>query len=235
MSAPAPRAPRRPARIDLGPERGVMPLRPLARAFFARPVLQVARDLLGCILVHTTREGIVAGMIVETEAYGEDDPGSHAFRGRTMRNAPMFDEPGHAYVYFTYGMHHCLNAVTDRVGVAGAVLLRAVEPLAGLDLMRARRGERTTDRDLARGPARLTQAFAIDREQNRADLTAGPLVICAGERLPWQTVDQSPRIGLGRLQDGRQWRFLVKDSPWTSTGPMTATQPKPRVRGPRRS
>lgn len=197
--------------------RNGLPLRPVARAFFARPVLEVARDLLGCVLVRESAEGRVAGVIVETEAYSESDPGSHAFRGRTARNAPMFEAPGRAYVYFTYGMHFCVNVVTDADGHAGAVLLRAVEPIEGADVMRARRGgEKVRDRDVARGPARLTQAFAIGREQNRADLTLPPLYICAGERLPVRSVRATPRIGLGRAQDGRRWRFVVHGSPWVS-------------------
>jgi len=195
-----------------------LPLRPLARAFFARHVTEVARDLLGCILVHETEEGRTSGLIVETEAYAPDDPASHAYRGRTDRNAPMFEDPGYAYVYFTYGMHFCLNAVTDRPGKASAVLIRAVQPLDGIELMRARRGA-VRDRDLARGPGRLTQAFSIGREQNRSDLTTPPLMICAGERLPYNGSRATPRIGLGQLQDGRLWRFAIKDSPWASRPP----------------
>ena len=201
------------------PAEGVaLPLRPLARAFFTRPVVEVARDMLGCILVHDAPEGRTSGTIVEAEAYAADDPASHAYRGRTERNAPMFEDPGHAYVYFTYGMHFCLNAVTDRDGHASAVLIRAVQPLEGIELMRARRGA-VRDRDLARGPGRLTQAFGIAREQNRADLTKPPLMICAGERLPYTSAHATPRIGLGALQDGRLWRFAVKDSPWVSRLP----------------
>lgn len=198
-----------------------LPLRPLARAFFARPVLQVARDLLGCLLVHETPEGRTVGSIVEAEAYAQDDPGCHAFRGKTPRNAPMFERPGIAYVYFTYGAHWCLNAVTGREGVAEAVLIRAVEPVAGVDLMRARRGA-VRDRDLCRGPGRLTQAFGIGRDDNRAELTRPPLMVCAGERLPHEAVVASERIGLGASQDGRPWRFSVRGSPWVS-GPKLAT------------
>lgn len=192
-----------------------LPLRPLARAFFARPVLEVARDLIGCLLVHEVEQGRLVGRIVETEAYSEDDPGSHAYRGRTQRNAPMFEEPGHAYVYLSYGMHFCLNAVTDRAGKPGAVLIRAAEPLEGLEIMHGYRGN-VRERDLARGPGRLTQAFAIGRMQNRADLTRGPLVMCGGERLPFEAIVTTPRIGLGAVQDGRPWRFIVKENPWVS-------------------
>lgn len=197
-----------------------LPLRPVARAFFARPALRVARDLLGCILVHRSADGQVTGMIVETEAYGQDDPGSHAFRRQTPRNAPMFEEPGYAYVYLTYGMHHCLNAVTDMPGVAGAVLIRAVQPVDGVGLMKARRGD-VKDLDLARGPGRLTRAFGITLEQNRSDLTGGALFVCAGERLPYQLIDHSPRIGLGDKQDGRPWRAFVRNSPYVSRGPIS--------------
>ena len=192
-----------------------LPMKPLARAFFARPVLEVARDLIGCILVHDSAEGLTSGMIVEAEAYAPEDPASHAYRGRTERNAPMFGDPGFAYVYFTYGMHYCLNAVTDRPGHASAVLIRAVQPLEGIELMRARRGA-LRDRDLARGPGRLTQAFGITRDQNRSDLTVPPLMICPGERFPYASVLASPRIGLGALQDGRPWRYSIEDDPWVS-------------------
>lgn len=200
---------------------GALPLRPVARAFFARPVLEVARDLLGCLLVHETPDGRLSARIVETEAYGEEDPGSHAFRGLTPRSAPMFEEPGHAYVYFIYGNHWCLNAVTDPAGRAGAVLLRAAEPLEGIELMRRARGARVSDRDLTRGPARLTQAFRITGAHNRADLTGPPLSVCAGERLPEDLLATGPRVGLGKgQQDGRPWRFWVRESPWISAGRM---------------
>lgn len=209
-----------------------LPLRPLVRAFFVRPVLVVARDLLGCLLVRDDPEGRVVGSIVETEAYGEGDRGSHSFRGATARNAPMFEDPGHAYVYFTYGMHHCFNVVCEPAGRGAAVLVRAVEPMQGFDLLRARRpGIR--DRDLARGPGRLTRAFAIGPEHNRADLIDSPLRICAGERLPEGSVMRTPRIGLGAAQDGRRWRFAVKASAWVSAGPATDSRrssPSSRVR-----
>ena len=201
--------------------------RPLARAFFARPTLVVARDLVGCVLVHDTDDGRTSGKIVEAEAYTEDDPGCHAFRGKTPRNAPMFERPGTAYVYFTYGMHWCLNAVTEREDVAGAVLIRAVEPIDGIELMRVRRGA-IRDRDLARGPGRLTQALAIARDQNRADLTRGSLFIAAGERVPEEAVAATPRIGLGNTQDGRRWRFAVRGNQWVSGGKIE-TAPRKRV------
>ena len=192
----------------------------LPREFFAGSSLEGAPRLLGCVLEHETGEGLVAVMLTEVEAYdGAADPASHAYRGRTARNAVMFGEPGHAYVYFTYGNHFMVNAVAHVPGAPGAALIRAVEPLDGIDLMRARRGAGIRDRDLARGPGRLTQAFGITRDQNRLDLTRKPLYICAGERYPEEAVKAGPRIGLGVTQDGRAWRFHVDGSPWVSTGP----------------
>lgn len=210
---------------------GALPLRPLVRSFFARPTLVVARDLIGCVLVHDSPEGRTVGTIVEAEAYGYDDPGSHANRGQTPRNAPMFEEPGHAYVYFTYGMHFCLNAVAHTPGVPGAVLLRAVEPLEGLDLMRQRRGAGIKDRDLARGPGRLTQSFGLHRDHNRLELTRKPLYICMGERYPEEAIIAGPRVGLGSTQDGRAWRYRVTGSPWTSTGPTGFSAAAQRSKG----
>src|SRR3954447_19039684 len=140
---------------------------PMDRAFYDRPVLDVARDLLGMVVVHET----IAIRLTEVEAYdGDRDPASHAYRGRTARNAVMFGPGGHAYVYFTYGMHFCMNVVCGGDGQASAVLLRAGEVVAGIDTARARRpGVR--DRDLARGPARLTVALGIDRALDGADVT----------------------------------------------------------------
>lgn len=204
-----------------------LPLRPLVRTFFARSTLEVARDLIGCLLVHDSPEGRTVGRIVEAEAYMQDDPGSHASRGQTPRNSPMFEEPGRAYVYFTYGMHFCLNAVAHRPGIPGAALLRAVEPVEGIELMRLRRGAGIRDRDLARGPGRLTQAFGLNREHNRLELTRTPLYVCAGERLPEEAVARGPRIGLGTTQDGRPWRFSVIGSPWVSSGPTKILTTKP--------
>jgi DNA-3-methyladenine glycosylase len=127
-------------------------------------------------------------------------------------------------------MHHCLNAVAHPPGVAGAVLLRAVEPVAGIELMRARRGA-VRDRDLARGPGRLTRSFGVHRDHNRLDLTRRPLYLCSGERFPDEWVTAGPRIGLGSTQDGRAWRFHLTGSPWVSAGPTAYVAPSRRRRG----
>jgi DNA-3-methyladenine glycosylase len=160
---------------------------PISRDFFARHAVEVAPDLLGCVLEHQTADGLVAVELTEVEAYaGRSDPASHAYRGKTRRNAVMFGPPGHAYVYFTYGMHFCVNLVClGEEGSASAVLLRAGAVIAGEDLARARRTRGATSvasRDLARGPGRLCQALDIDRELDGADVCAAdsPLRVRAG-------------------------------------------------------
>ncbi len=141
------------------------------REFLDRPSTEVAPDLLGCVLEHETADGLVAVALTEVEAYaGEVDPASHAYRGRTGRNAVMFGPAGHAYVYFTYGMHFCVNVVCMPSGTASAVLLRAGQVIAGEELASSRRASASTPRDLARGPARLCQALGIDRRLDGADL-----------------------------------------------------------------
>jgi DNA-3-methyladenine glycosylase len=169
------------------------------------PVLEVAPLLLGSVLRH----GDVACRITEVEAYdGANDPGSHAYRGRTPRNAVMFGPAGHLYVYFTYGMHFCCNVVCGPEGTASAVLLRAGEIVDGLDQARERRPAARADRELARGPARLCQALAIDRSQNGHDLTAPPLTLELGpEATRFRT---GPRVGLRGAAD-RPWRFWLPD------------------------
>lgn len=185
----------------------------LDREFFDRPVVEVARALLGRVLVHRTEEGEVGVRLTEVEAYaGPLDPASHAYRGRTRRNGVMFGPPGHAYVYFTYGMHYCVNLVCGGTGTASAVLLRAGEIMLGRDLAHRRR-PRSTERDLARGPARLCQALAIAREQNGADVCepGSPLRILAGDtaepprRAPLRS---GPRVGVNGAKDV-PWRFWV--------------------------
>jgi DNA-3-methyladenine glycosylase len=184
----------------------------LGRDFFARPALEVAPDLVGMLLVRAD-EGVVA-RLVETEAYTEDDPACHAYRGMTARNAPLFGPPGHAYVYFTYGMHWCLNTATGRPGRGEGVLLRAAEPVAGLETMRTRRGPRVRDRDRQRGPARLAQAFGLDGSWSGADLCdGGPLRLADDGERP--DVDASPRVGVVAAPD-RPWRFVAAGSRWAS-------------------
>ncbi len=187
---------------------------PLPRDFFRRPTLMVARALLGHLLVHITEEGTAAGRIVETEAYlGPNDPASHAYRF-TPRSAVMWGPPGLAYVYFTYGNHFCLNVVTEEPGVAGAVLIRALEPVEGLELMARRRGTRDP-RSLCSGPGRLTQALAITGRHNGVDLTAPPLFLASGGLAPWEKVAASGRVGITR-GCGWPWRFFVEGNPHVS-------------------
>ena len=186
----------------------------LRRPFFARPAPEVAPDLIGKLLIRAD-EGLVA-RIVEAEAYMQHDPACHAHRGKTARNAPLFGEPGHAYVYFTYGMHWCLNTATGEVGVGQGVLLRAAEPLEGLELLRGRRGG-VRDRDLLRGPARLAQAFGLDGTWSGRDL-CGP---AAGSPLHLADDGTRPRVTTGgrvgvALAADLPWRFFVPDSPWVS-------------------
>lgn len=185
----------------------------LDRSFYSQPTLEVAESLLGRTLYRETEEGLVAGRLVEVEAYcGAEDPASHAYRRQTPRNAIMFGPAGHLYVYFTYGMHHCANIVTWVQGVAGAVLLRAVEPLEGLDLMAARRGL-SDPRLLAKGPGRLCQAFELTRQNNGADLVTDDLWV-GEERSLRGPVRTSMRIGVPPDPD-KPWRFF-EEGPYTS-------------------
>jgi DNA-3-methyladenine glycosylase len=200
----------------------------LLREFFARDPVVLARDLLGRVLFYKTPEGLLAGRIVETEAYtGAADPASHAFRGPTARNAVMFGPAGHAYVYFTYGMHYCLNVTAEAPGTAGAVLLRALEPLAGVEIMRAR-GDRGPEIRVLSGPGKIGRAFGLTLEDNGRDFTRGPLGITAGLPVPDREVATSPRIGISRAVD-LPYRFAVIGS---SSVSKTPTRPSPaRGRG----
>jgi len=183
----------------------------LRRSFFARDPVTLARDLLGRILFYRTPDGLLAGRIVETEAYtGAADPASHAFRGRTARNTVMFGPAGHAYVYFSYGMHYCLNVTAERPGTAGAVLLRALEPLAGIDIMRAQ-GDHGPEPRLLSGPGKIGRAFRLTLEDNGRDFTRGSLGISAGTLIPDGQVAISRRIGISRAMDF-PYRFAVVGS-----------------------
>ncbi|MDZ4804325.1 MAG: DNA-3-methyladenine glycosylase [Candidatus Eisenbacteria bacterium] len=191
--------------------------RPLAASFHRRPAATLARALLGKLLIHSTKSGESGGWIVETEAYGgEDDPASHAAPGRTARNQVMYGPAGRAYVYFTYGMHWCVNVVAGRTGRAEAVLIRALEPAIGLRLMRRRRGTGVSDRDLARGPARLCRALGIDGTQNGISLSDGPLLVARGRGAP-RIVGVSGRIGI-RVGIESSWRFFDAESLHVSPG-----------------
>ena len=197
---------------------------PISRDFFARHAVEVAPDLLGCVLQHQTADGLVAVKLTEVEAYaGRSDPASHAYRGKTQRNAVMFGPPGHAYVYFTYGMHFCVNLVClGEEGSASAVLLRAGAVIAGEDLARARRtrgAASVASRDLARGPARLCQALDIDRALDGADVCAvgSPLQVRAGAGNPARSgkIMTGPRVGVSRAAE-IPWRFWFEGEPTVS-------------------
>lgn len=169
-------------------------LKPLPVDFYARDTAVVAQELLGKLLVRCLDVGDIVCRIVETEAYyGINDPASHAARGSTPRSSIMFGPPGKAYVYFSYGMHHLLNAVTEGEGTAGAVLIRALEPLEGLSLMSSMRPVKQVT-DLASGPAKLTQALGIDLSLNGADLTGPEILICEGGAAV--DIVASPRVGI---------------------------------------
>lgn len=199
----------------------------LPREFFDRPVDEVAPALLGRVLAHRTAEGEVALRLTEVEAYaGPLDPASHAYRGRTRRNEVMFGEAGHAYVYFTYGMHFCANLVCGPVGFASGVLLRAGEVVEGAETARLRR-PRSSERDLARGPARLCQALGIAREENGLDVCSpdGPLRILTGEPADPALIRSGPRTGVNGAKE-TPWRFWIEGEP--SVSPYRAHVPRRR-------
>jgi DNA-3-methyladenine glycosylase len=171
---------------------------PLGRPFYERPAVEVARDLLGKVLA----QGRTAGRIVEVEAYlGREDPAAHAWHGLTRRTRVLFGPPGHAYVYFVYGMYECLNVVAEPEGSPGCVLIRALEPLAGVSLMRRRRPGARRLEDLASGPGKLTIAMGITRRHNGADLTQGLLTIRRVEGEEPFRIDATPRIGIRHSKD----------------------------------
>ena len=204
----------------------------IAREFFDRPSDVVAPDLLGCVLEHETADGLVAVELTEVEAYaGETDPASHSYRGMTARNTVMFGPPGYAYVYFTYGMHFCVNVVCMPAGIPRAVLLRAGRVIAGESLARSRRVPRRPAgrppasalpaRDLARGPARLCQALAINRTQNGVDLCSAASELrlrpagTSAEPDAARAVEAGPRVGVSAAADV-PWRFWLAGDPTVS-------------------
>lgn len=205
----------------------------LPREFFDRPVLEVAPDLLGRVLIRTTPDGPIALRLTEVEAYdGPNDPGSHAYRGRTTRNGVMFGPPGHVYVYFTYGMWHCMNLVCGPEGEASGVLLRAGEIVEGAELARLRRVSARNDKELAQGPARLATALGVDRALDGADACAADdteIRIVSGTPVPADQVRNGPRTGVageGGDGDAHPWRYWVADDPTVS--PYRAHVPRRR-------
>src|SRR4051812_8737810 len=199
----------------------------LSRDFYARETEIVARELLGCVLECHADDGIASGRIVETEAYvGEHDLACHAAAGRTRRTEPLYGPPGIAYVYFIYGVHWCFNAVTRAEGLPSAVLIRAVEPMTGVALMRRRRGAAKRDVDLTNGPGKLCAALAIDARHNALPLDRAPLVIRRGDPVADADVLVTPRIGISQSAD---WplRWIVAGNPYVSRTP--ARFPRTRV------
>ncbi|MFF7445317.1 MULTISPECIES: DNA-3-methyladenine glycosylase [unclassified Streptomyces] len=203
---------------------------PLPREFFDRPVLDVAPDLLGRILVRTTPDGPIVLRLTEVEAYdGRHDPGSHAYRGRTARNSVMFGPPGHVYVYFTYGMWHCMNLVCGPDGTASAVLLRAGEIVEGAELARKRRLSARNDKELAKGPARLATALDVARSLDGTDACASedsPLRVLAGTPVASDQVLNGPRTGVSGEGGVHPWRFWIANDPTVS--PYRAHTPRRR-------
>lgn len=199
---------------------GTVPAGPaLPPSFYRRPTLRVARDLLGCYLVRRRGASVLAGRIVEVEAYlGHADPASHAYRGPTPRNEVMFRDGGVLYVYFTYGMHYCANVVTGKAGRGSAVLIRALEPVAGLGAMARNRGlapGKATCRTLTGGPGRLCQALAITTAQNGLDLRGPAVSIVRGGPLPRSRLGASPRIGVSAGTE-KAWRYFIRGHPCLS-------------------
>jgi len=194
--------------------------RPLSDAlpaeFYARETELVARDMLGAVLECHSADGVASGRIVETEAYlGEHDAACHAAVGETARTAPLYGPPGRAYVYFVYGMHWCVNAVTRERGLPSAVLIRALEPIEGIELMRRRRRSARRPEELTSGPARLCSALGITGSHNGLSLQRPPLIVRHGTAVPDSEVRVTPRIGITKAAD---WplRWLIADSPFVS-------------------
>jgi DNA-3-methyladenine glycosylase len=209
------------------PRKGIIPFKfnwgtmMLPVSFFSRPTQKVAQDLLGCHLVHETPQGTTSGRIVEVEAYlPKNDPGCHAARGITPRNAVMFGPPAHAYVYFCYGNHYLFNVVTEKEGTPGAILVRALEPVEGVSLMAKRRGIRPKSekdlRNLTNGPGKLTQALGMGRPHNKTSLLKRPLYLRKARRK--ERVRATTRIGITRGWE-LPLRFYLEGNPYLSVEP----------------
>jgi DNA-3-methyladenine glycosylase len=182
----------------------------ITKSFFKKSTLEIARALLGCYLVNKTKEGELIGKIVETEAYLANDPASHSFNGKTKRNSAMFGSPGKAYVYFTYGMYHCFNVVTAKEGIGEAVLIRALEPIKGIELMKKRRNQDNIN-ELCNGPAKLVQAMGITKKHNGISLLEGSLRLCKGDKIAKNNIAKSKRIGISKGTN-LSYRFYLKDN-----------------------
>jgi DNA-3-methyladenine glycosylase len=201
----------------------------LTRDFYDRETEIVAQELLGCVLECRTPDGTASGIIVETEAYiGEHDAACHAVAGLTKRTVPLYGAPGISYVYFIYGVHWCFNAVTRKEGFPSAVLVRALEPLSGLRLMRDRRCEPVRDTDLTNGPGKLCEALGITGALNGLPLQKKPLVIREGQRITSDKIETTPRIGITRAVD---WplRYIIRDNQYVSRFPR-ARVPRSRIK-----
>ena len=198
-------------------------MKKLPRSFYTQRTLTVAKELLGKIFVHKIGTKYISGMIVETEAYLFNDPASHSFRGLTERNKPMFNNGGFLYVYFTYRMHYCANIVTYREGIGEAVLIRAVEPIDGIEVMYANRKFRD-DRHrkgdghlhiLTNGPAKFAKAFSLTKIHTGIDLIGNEIFITEGKSIPNSSIVKTTRIGISSAID-KKWRFYVKGNEWIS-------------------
>ncbi len=187
----------------------------LSQSFFeGKSVEELAKTMLGCELIHKTSEGTAAGIIVETESYHETDEASHSFRGKTKRTEVMFGPPGRIYVYFTYGMHWCFNITAEEKGVGAAVLIRALEPTRGIELMRKRRGKDNI-RDLCSGPSKLVNALGITKEDYGKPVFGGNFALLPREESASLEIRSGPRIGISKAKD-KPWRFWIEGNNFTS-------------------
>lgn len=184
------------------------------QSFFTQNAPELARSLLGMTLVHETVDGITSGMIVETEAYSQEDAASHSFNGETLRTKAMFGPGGHAYIYFTYGMHYCFNVVSGPAGHGQGVLIRALEPLEGIEIMKQRRNK-DDSKILCNGPAKLVQAMGITKNDYGSPLFEGKLRIESYRLMKSKDIQTGPRIGISKERD-KKWRFCVKNNNFVS-------------------
>ena len=182
--------------------------------FSAKNVEELAKDLLGCELIHKSSDGITAGIIVETEAYHQTDEASHSYRGKTARTQIMFGPPGHVYVYFTYGMHWCFNITAEQEGIGAAVLIRSLQPTQGIEIMKQRR-QRESIHELCSGPSKLVQALAITKADYGLPVYGGSFDLILREEAANLEIRSGPRIGISKAKD-RPWRFWLKDNPFVS-------------------